>query len=158
MTHSGQGAEDSFYLDPYADPEQEKLLWRQRSKDHDGSAKPLESSSGKVRKAPFRGQRKSERTFVISRSPVQVRPVAPLKKPLIFLRKSGFFLFLPASILADFSGFSVRFASEPDFLRFWRMFWRTQRKTRQRILCLLPGLFYLRSYCDGTFVIHAFRQ
>ncbi len=69
-----------FFLDPYADPEQEKLLWRQRSKDHDGSAKPLESSSGKVRKAPFRGQRKSRRTFVISRSPVQVRPVAPSER------------------------------------------------------------------------------
>ena len=77
LTHSGQDAEDSFCIDPYADPEQEKLLWRQRSKNHEGSGKPLETPGRKWRKALFRGQRKPGRTFVISRSPVQVRPVAP---------------------------------------------------------------------------------
>ena len=47
------------------------------SGDHGSSAKPAAKPSGKARKALFGGLRKPGFRFVISRSPVQVRPVAP---------------------------------------------------------------------------------
>ena len=99
LTHfDPYGAADmsGFCLDPYADPEQEKLLWRQRSKDHDGSAKPLESSSGKVRKALFPGQRKPGRTLLFSRF-VQCNDVFPVWQFL--LNRDGFALDLNLAAL-----------------------------------------------------------
>ena len=99
------GLFDTVRLDPNRDPDAERCLRNTWSKDHEHPA-GRGAKTGKDRpKRLYWLVRKFGPTFVISRSPVQVRPVAPLKKPLIFLRKSRVFPFREQPIFDRFPGF-----------------------------------------------------
>ena len=83
------GLRDTVDLDPNRDPDAEKRLRNTWSKDHERPA-GMGAKTGK--EGPKRINclvRKPGPTFVISRSPVQVRPVAPLAPG--FRTKTGCF-------------------------------------------------------------------